>query len=99
MTLSPRETQVAALIALGLHDKQIAARLSLAVDTVKMYVRKCLAKAGVGSRTELAAAWLAIAHDERVSELLAEIGVKDLELARCRKELKQCSSPATCTPS
>jgi DNA-binding NarL/FixJ family response regulator len=56
--LSPREREVAAAIARGLPNKQIARDLGISLATVKDHVHRTLAKTGARSRTELAA-WLA----------------------------------------
>jgi DNA-binding NarL/FixJ family response regulator len=52
--LTPRERQVAALIADGLSNKQIAARLRITVGTVKHYVHQILEKTGLRSRVAIA---------------------------------------------
>jgi DNA-binding CsgD family transcriptional regulator len=51
--LNPREIQVAELIARGLTNKRIAARLGLAQSTVKAYVTNIFCAVAVTSRTEL----------------------------------------------
>jgi len=50
--LTEREREVLALIALGLPNKSIAARLAISEHTVKFHVGSILAKLGAGSRTE-----------------------------------------------
>jgi DNA-binding NarL/FixJ family response regulator len=50
--LTDREHQVLQLVAQGLANKQIAARLSISEHTVKFHVAAVLAKLGAGSRTE-----------------------------------------------
>jgi len=50
--LTHREQQVLQLVALGLPNKQIAARLSISLSTVKFHVASLLAKLGASSRTE-----------------------------------------------
>ena len=63
--LSAREQQIAALIAQGLRDRQIAAALVLSEHTVHAHVRNLLAKLGVASRTQIAV-WVATrAPDEQ----------------------------------
>lgn len=59
--LTPRETEILALIAEGLSNREIGARLFLAEKTVKNYVSGILAKLGMQRRTQaavLAAEWL-----------------------------------------
>ena len=58
--LTPREREVLRLLAEGLDNKAIAARLSLSPDTARTHVVKLLAKLGVDSR--LQAALLALRH-------------------------------------
>jgi non-specific serine/threonine protein kinase len=53
--LSEREQEVVGLVATGLSNKAIAARLHLSVRTVESHVRHALAKAGLDNRTQLAA--------------------------------------------
>jgi non-specific serine/threonine protein kinase len=52
--LSAREHEVAQLVADGLANKTIAARLHLSVRTVEVHVRHTLAKLGLENRTQLA---------------------------------------------
>ncbi len=52
--LSARELEVAGLVAQGLANKAIAARLHLSVRTVESHVRHVLAKVGLDNRTQLA---------------------------------------------
>jgi DNA-binding CsgD family transcriptional regulator len=54
--LTGRQVEVLGLLAEGLTDAEIAARLSLSVKTVGHHVSALLAKLGVGSRREAAAA-------------------------------------------
>lgn len=53
--LTPREVEVVQLIAAGLSNKEIAAQLSLSVNTIKMYASQAYRKLGVSRRTEAAA--------------------------------------------
>jgi DNA-binding CsgD family transcriptional regulator/tetratricopeptide (TPR) repeat protein len=53
--ISPREAEVLGLVADGLANKQIAARLSLSVRTVEKHVESLLRKTGCASRTQLVA--------------------------------------------
>jgi non-specific serine/threonine protein kinase len=52
--LSERELEVVGLVADGLANKAIAARLQLSVRTVESHVRHALAKLGLENRTQLA---------------------------------------------
>ncbi len=54
--LTAREAEILRLLAQGLNNRQIAARLYLAEGTVKNYVSSILAKLGVSDRTQ-AAIW------------------------------------------
>jgi predicted ATPase/DNA-binding CsgD family transcriptional regulator len=58
MPLSKRESQVAQLVAEGLSNKQIGARLFISEHTVDSHVRSILSKLGVSSRAQIAA-WTA----------------------------------------
>ena len=53
--LTARELEVLRLLALGLANKQIAARLRISDHTVKFHVAAILGKLGAGSRTEAVA--------------------------------------------
>jgi DNA-binding CsgD family transcriptional regulator len=55
--LSPRETEVARLIASGATNREIAAALHIAPKTVAAHVEHILAKLGAARRSEIAA-WL-----------------------------------------
>ncbi len=52
--LTPREADVAALLADGLPDKQIARELDISLHTVRRHVERVLAKTGCHNRTEAA---------------------------------------------
>jgi DNA-binding NarL/FixJ family response regulator len=54
--LTPREREIAALVAAGLSNKQIAARLHLTLGTVKHYVHQILDKTGLPGRVAIAIA-------------------------------------------
>jgi DNA-binding CsgD family transcriptional regulator len=55
IALSPREREIALLIAQGLPNKTIAAVLKISLWTVATYVRRLFAKLGVSSRAEMVA--------------------------------------------
>ena len=52
--LTPREREVLALVALGLRNREIAARLFIAENTAKNHVQRVLTKLGMSSRAEAA---------------------------------------------
>ena len=58
--LTPRETQVLRLVAMGLSNQEIADALDISIETVKEHVQNLLRKLSVGDRTQ-AAVW-AIRH-------------------------------------
>lgn len=52
--LSPRETEVMALVAKGLRNREIAVELGITEGTVKVFLHSIFDKMGVSNRTELA---------------------------------------------
>jgi DNA-binding NarL/FixJ family response regulator len=52
--LTQREGQIAELIAAGLENKQIAARLGLTEGTIKVYISRLFKRLRLGSRLEVA---------------------------------------------
>ncbi|MFZ5623198.1 MAG: response regulator transcription factor [Gemmatimonadota bacterium] len=56
LRLTPREAEVAALLADGLRNRQIAQRLTLSVHTVRRHTERVLQKLGVPSRAGVARA-------------------------------------------
>jgi len=56
--ITPRETEVAGLVADGLTNRQIGRRLGISERTAERHVENLRAKLGVGSRTQVAA-WAA----------------------------------------
>lgn len=55
--LSVRECQVAALLARGRRNHELAAELVISLATVKNHVHSILTKTGLSSRAAVAAAW------------------------------------------
>ena len=55
VALTPREQEVATLVARGFTNRQIAANLSISEHTAATHVRRILKKLGLRSRAELAA--------------------------------------------
>jgi DNA-binding CsgD family transcriptional regulator len=66
-SLTPREHEIAALIATGRSNKAIAAELSISPTTVARHVANILAKLGFRSRTQVAA-WMAAWMADRPSQ-------------------------------
>lgn len=64
--LTPREREVADLVARGLTNRQIAETLVIAQRTAEGHVERVLAKLGFGSRTQIAA-WVAEQSDDASS--------------------------------
>ncbi len=58
--LSPRETQVLELIALGKSNAQMSKTLGVSPNTIDTLVRRCFEKLGVSSRVEAALAGIAM---------------------------------------
>ena len=56
--LSPRESEVLALAALGLTNPQIAARLHVSVHVIKFHLAAVYRKLAVANRTEAVVRWL-----------------------------------------
>ncbi|MEZ4335526.1 MAG: helix-turn-helix transcriptional regulator [Sandaracinaceae bacterium] len=55
--LSPREREVAGLVAAGLRNKDIALALGIRLGTVKDHVHRILDKTGLDGRAAIAAEW------------------------------------------
>lgn len=57
--LSPRETEIVRLVALGMTGREIAAELQIAHHTVRTHLRNAMLKTGARSRAHLVAKALA----------------------------------------
>ncbi len=67
--LTERQLEIVALVAEGLTNREIAARLFISHNTVKVHLRNVFAKTGVASRTELSMlamreGWVAVSEAE-----------------------------------
>jgi DNA-binding NarL/FixJ family response regulator len=60
--LTPREREVATLVATGRSNKEIARQLGLTLGTVKHYVHRILDKTGLPGRVALAQAMASAAN-------------------------------------
>ncbi len=56
-SLSPRELETASLVAEGLSNEEVAARMVMEPSSVRRNVSRVLAKLGLRDRTQLAVAW------------------------------------------
>ena len=56
--LTPREQEVARIVAAGYSNKQIAAALFISLPTVKDHIHSILTKTGFENRAQIAIAWL-----------------------------------------
>lgn len=58
LRVTPRQAQILALVAAGLGDKEVAARLNMAHRTVRTHLDRLMHEHGLHSRTEAVTAWL-----------------------------------------
>ncbi len=58
LRVTPRQAQILALVAAGLGDKEIAAKLNMAHRTVRTHLDRLMHEHGLRSRTEAVTAWL-----------------------------------------
>lgn len=66
--LTPRECEVAALIARGLRNADIAAALDVSLSTARRHTERILAKLRVRTRAEAGAVMLGLSGEERPTE-------------------------------
>jgi DNA-binding CsgD family transcriptional regulator len=57
MAVSPRQREIMLLLARGLSDKEIAARLQVSPHTVRTHLQRLYAQHGLRNRAEAAATW------------------------------------------
>jgi DNA-binding NarL/FixJ family response regulator len=65
--LTPREVEVLTLLARGLADREIGARLAMSAKTVSVHLAHVRAKTGIRSRIDLAVAGAALVGPEGLS--------------------------------
>ena len=70
--LSPREAETASLVAQGLSNKAVAAKLMISERTVDSHVLNILNKLGIQSRTEIAL-WVTRQQDSVPASALSRI--------------------------
>jgi len=58
MSVSPRQREIMHLVAVGLSDKEIAARLHVSPHTVRTHLQRLYAQHGLHNRAEAAATWM-----------------------------------------
>ncbi len=99
--LTERQLEIVALVAEGLTNREIASRLYISHNTVKVHLRNVFTKTGVASRTELSMlamreGWVAVSESE---DNLApvEVAVADGEEAKETEE--EAPAQETETPS
>jgi DNA-binding NarL/FixJ family response regulator len=61
--LSPREEETLHLVAKGYHNKEIAERLNISIETVRVHLRNIYEKLHVGSRSEAVVKFLGSSAD------------------------------------
>ena len=76
--LSERELEILRLVATGASNKEIASRLFLSPNTVKVHLRNIFAKIGVQSRTEatmyaVRQGWVDVPADARAQPVAEEL--------------------------
>ena len=98
--LSERESQVLALVAEGLTNAEIGARLYLGAETVKTYLRQACSKLGFRNRVQ-AATWVARSEAfarHRTSDALSSVGVgvPQADMAPRSSPIARASQRDTC---
>ena len=62
LVLTPRQSEILTLVAVGLSDKQIAAQLGVAPRTIRTHLERLFHDYGFSSRSAAVAAWLRARH-------------------------------------
>ena len=63
--VSPRQAEILELVANGLPDKEIAARLGVSLRTVRTHLERFYAARGVHDRAAAAATWVRMSSAEQ----------------------------------
>ena len=72
--LTPREQEVASLVAKGMKNREIAEALGIATGTVKIHLMHIFEKTGIRDRFELALQGLRLATEREAEEQPAAVG-------------------------
>jgi DNA-binding CsgD family transcriptional regulator len=62
LVLTPRQSEILSLVALGMSDKEIAFRLGVAPRTIRTHLERLFREYGLSSRSAAVAAWLRGRH-------------------------------------
>ena len=75
MMVSPRQREIMRLVAVGMSDKEIAARLQVSPHTVRTHLQRLYAQHGLRNRAEAAATWTkrVVENDDTVNRELHQL--------------------------
>jgi DNA-binding CsgD family transcriptional regulator len=65
LVLTPRQSEILSLVAVGFSDKQIAERLGVSPRTVRTHLERLFHEYGFSSRSAAVAAWLRAKHNRQ----------------------------------
>jgi DNA-binding CsgD family transcriptional regulator len=68
LVLTPRQSEILSLVALGMSDKEIAGRLGIAPRTIRTHLERLFHEYGLSSRSAAVAAWLRGKHHRRPAD-------------------------------